>query len=278
MQTQLREILRFLKDPNIFLTKKSDIPPTKGLLYAIANKLGMYFIFIIALGVVSLAIKAGTGFNLFALFTDGRADVNDLRREYFMALIYAPVVEELLFRSVLGLTRLGFWLSVSFISMLVFPVLLRFVPDDPALYLLFLYLLCYVLLALVLSKILGRQTDTLIEKYLRPNFRWLVYASIVGFGFMHLSNFQQLTVWHIVLVPILTFPQLIGGVFMSFVRVNYGLSYAMALHALGNAYPVLMRLMSKNGYTHYLLLVMILVGYSIYKLWRYSKGPKIVGG
>ena len=74
MQTQLREILRFLKDPNIFLTKKSDIPPTKGLLYAIANKLGMYFIFIIALGVVSLAIKAGTGFNLFALFTDGRAD------------------------------------------------------------------------------------------------------------------------------------------------------------------------------------------------------------
>jgi uncharacterized protein len=278
MQTQLREIFSFLKDPNAFLPKKSDIPPGRGLLYAIANKLGMYFIFIIALGVVSLAIKAGTGFNLFALFTEGKTHADDFRREYFLVLIYAPVVEELLFRSVLGLTRLGFWLSVSFLSMLVFPVLLRFVPDDPAFYLLFPYLLCYALLALVLSKILGRQTDTLIEKYLRPNFKWLVYASIVGFGLMHISNFQQLTAWHIVLAPILTFPQLIGGVLMSFVRVNYGLGYAMALHALGNAYPILLGLMSKNGYTNYLLLVMILVGYSIYKLWKYTKKPRPVVG
>lgn len=276
MQTQLREIFSFLRNPEAFLTQKSRFPPGKGLLYALANTLMIYMIFIAVLIIVSLTIKAGTGFDLLALFTEGKIKVRDVERGYFFALVYAPVVEEILFRSYLRLTPVGIWLSVSFLSMLVFPVLLRFVPDDPALYLLFPYLLCYVLLALVLAKVLRRPTDIVIAKYLRPHYKWLVYASIFGFGFMHLSNYEELTTWHVALAPILVFTQLVGGVFMSFVRVNYGLVYAMILHALGNLYVVLIGLLAKD-HAYYNLPVIIIVSYSIYKLWKYSKEPRLGG-
>jgi|GEM_PF-1411544 hypothetical protein len=156
MQTQLREILYFLRNPSAFLTQKTSIPPGKGLFYALANKLGIYMIIMVALVVVSLLIKAGTGFYLLDLFTEEKIRSTDLRREYFMILVYAPMIEELLLRGYLGLTRLGVWHSVSFLFMLVFPVLLRFVPDNPPLYYLAPYLLCYFLLALAMSIVLGR--------------------------------------------------------------------------------------------------------------------------
>jgi|GEM_PF-1397420 hypothetical protein len=48
----------------------------------------------------------------------------------------------------------------------------------------------------------------------------------------------------------------------------------MVLHALGNWYPVLTGLISKSEYTYYLVPFIILVVYSIYKLWKHSKEPK----
>jgi len=64
-------------------------------------------------------------------------------------------------------------------------------------------------------------------------FPLVLYTSIFLFGLIHLFNFDDYgnALWF---APLLFLPQLITGVFLSFIRVRMGLSEAMLFHALFN--------------------------------------------
>lgn len=76
------------------------------------------------------------------------------------------------------------------------------------------------------------------------NFRWLFYASSITFGLVHLINCDQLTIWHWLLAPFITLPQLMAGFFNGYVRMNYGFWYGVAMHAMTNAIPAAMAAVS----------------------------------
>lgn len=61
-----------------------------------------------------------------------------------------------------------------------------------------------------------------------------LYTSIVGFGFIHIFNFEayENALW---MAPLLILPQLITGLFLGFVRVRMGFLYGVLFHALFNA-------------------------------------------
>ena len=68
------------------------------------------------------------------------------------------------------------------------------------------------------------------------------YLSIIGFGFIHIFNFEayENALW---MAPLLILPQLITGLFLGFVRVRMGFLYGVLFHALFNAIllgPILM--------------------------------------
>ena len=66
-------------------------------------------------------------------------------------------------------------------------------------------------------------------------FPFLVYASSVIFGFVHLTNYTNDGLWFYVFSPIIISYQLIGGLVTAFIRVKYNFFYGILYHALWNA-------------------------------------------
>ena len=65
-------------------------------------------------------------------------------------------------------------------------------------------------------------------------FPFLVYASSVIFGFVHLTNYTNDGFWFYVFSPIIIASQLIGGFIITFIRVKYNFFYGILYHALWN--------------------------------------------
>ncbi len=70
-------------------------------------------------------------------------------------------------------------------------------------------------------------------------FPFLVYASSVIFGFVHLTNYTNDGFWFYVFSPIIIASQLIGGFIITFIRVKYNFFYGILYHALWNALIIL---------------------------------------
>ena len=64
-------------------------------------------------------------------------------------------------------------------------------------------------------------------------FKYIFYLSICIFGFYHITNFE-ITTTTLVFSPLLVAPQLSVGIFLGFLRVRFGLVWAIALHAAYN--------------------------------------------
>ncbi|MBF1098226.1 MAG: CPBP family intramembrane metalloprotease [Riemerella sp.] len=66
-------------------------------------------------------------------------------------------------------------------------------------------------------------------------FPFLVYASSVIFGFVHLTNYTNDGFWFYIFSPIIIASQLIGGFIITFIRVKYNFFYGILYHSLWNA-------------------------------------------
>ena len=77
-------------------------------------------------------------------------------------------------------------------------------------------------------------------------FPFLVYASSVIFGFVHLTNYTNDGLWFYVFSPIIISYQLIGGLVIVFIRVKYNLFYGMLYHALWNTLMTFMVVFTDN--------------------------------
>ncbi|TMM57486.1 CPBP family intramembrane metalloprotease [Maribacter algarum] len=64
-------------------------------------------------------------------------------------------------------------------------------------------------------------------------FKYIFYVLTLIFGFIHISNFE-ITKTTLLLSPILVAPQISAGFFLGFIRVRFGLIWAMVLHSLYN--------------------------------------------
>ncbi|NHF60219.1 CPBP family intramembrane metalloprotease [Flavobacteriaceae bacterium TP-CH-4] len=64
-------------------------------------------------------------------------------------------------------------------------------------------------------------------------FGYVFYVLTLFFGFYHITNFE-ISTSVLLLSPLLVAPQLCVGLFLGVIRVKFGLSWAIALHALYN--------------------------------------------
>jgi membrane protease YdiL (CAAX protease family) len=65
-------------------------------------------------------------------------------------------------------------------------------------------------------------------------FPWVFYASTLVFGFYHITNFSM-SEEILFYSPLLVAPQLCIGLILGYLRVRFGLVWAIALHAAYNA-------------------------------------------
>jgi membrane protease YdiL (CAAX protease family) len=69
--------------------------------------------------------------------------------------------------------------------------------------------------------------------YKKQYFKFVFWLSCLGFGLVHISNFElsPTVMW---LTPLLILPQLVIGFFFAFIRVRLGVMWSIFLHAAYN--------------------------------------------
>ena len=170
-----------------------------------------------------------------------RIDVHNL--PWFLALIWAPIVEELLFRFGLRRPMQALWLVPALI--LVFLNGMQWWAGS------LLGVSVLILWWLGRWNVMPRVWAwPWLRAYCR-HFPWVMHASVLAFAALHLHNFQfeQMAWW---LMMVLVLPQWVTGQVLAWMRVERGIGAAMLLHALFNAGPlavVLVGLQFANGAT-----------------------------
>ncbi|MCZ2100486.1 MAG: CPBP family intramembrane metalloprotease [Chitinophagales bacterium] len=76
------------------------------------------------------------------------------------------------------------------------------------------------------SKIIKRTTWDL---------RTLVYLSIIIFGILHSTNYENDTLTFFLLIPLITLSQIIMGILLTFLRLKFNIFSSMILHMLWNS-------------------------------------------
>jgi len=88
-----------------------------------------------------------------------------------------------------------------------------------------------VILAPLLEELFFRGPMLFFKK--SPYFLYIFYFLSLAFGFYHITNFE-ITTTILLMSPLLVAPQLSVGVFLGFIRVRFGLVWAILLHACYN--------------------------------------------
>ena len=133
---------------------------------------------------------------------------------YFPLIYFLDKIEPLVYE-----TRIDYksntFLQVLVVTSILVPIVEEFI---------FRYLLRYNKL---FSIIINKDKWNII-------FKILVYTSIFIFGFVHSSNYENNSTLFYCILPILISTQLIGGVFLTFLRVRFNLLTSIVLHVSWN--------------------------------------------
>lgn len=92
-------------------------------------------------------------------------------------------------------------------------------------------LLGTVIAAPILEELIFRAPLRLFRK--KRRFSWFFYVFTLIFGFYHITNFEMRPTI-LLLSPVLVAPQLVAGIILGYVRIRFGLLWAIALHACYN--------------------------------------------
>jgi membrane protease YdiL (CAAX protease family) len=153
-------------------------------------------------------------------------------RALIMIVIVAPVIEEMMFRSLLKPSHIELILFV-----VIWPVffLLRFVPLDVhwVLKLAFTGVFLFTFVYIAQQLIPPERTLNLRNRLNRYEFLIWIVSSLV-FGFVHITNYVDHFTINLALF-LLILPRILAGFMIGWVKINNkNLPWAMALHAINN--------------------------------------------
>lgn len=166
---------------------------------------------------------------------------------FLLVVLLWPLMEELLFRA--GMRR--WWWNVSWLLWAFFFIVVKYLLHDyveslhiESQFILScigygLYLVC-VFCSFHLSKPFFPRISRIYAKFPMIIFRLLTFA----FGLVHLSNYNTSEWWYKLILLIV--PQIILWVMLWFVRMKWGLWFAIVLHMFHNAIQLIPLLIMKQ--------------------------------
>lgn len=225
---KLKELIKFFKYPDINISNNQRIK---------ANIKDMLALLILKV-FISLLLAA----LLMQLFDAEKIVMNKLHNEFSPGIILllggllAPLIEETAFR--LSLKFKPIYLSIS-ATLLFFYIISKFYFKTG-----YINLDNQFLLRIALSIIVGVMIYLVSKRFAKKlnafwelNFKWIYYVSIILFGFVHITNFEMNTK-NLMLIPILTLPQSVGGIFMGYIRIKYGFVFVCLFHVINNLFAL----------------------------------------
>lgn len=226
---EFRQFLKFVRRPNLRRVVQHSTPVSGWVadwlpgckfsrLFAWAGAL--WLINIVALGPLVLTVFEMSG-------ATHRISVHNL--PWFQALVWAPIIEEMLFR--FGLRR-------PVMALLVVPVLIYVFLNGFAWWASSLIVL--VMLLLIWSMRHAVMPTGQTWKWLRT-YLWafpvVMHGSVLAFAALHIHNYEFVDLpWWMMMVLVL--PQWVTGLALCWIRVQRGIGAAILVHALFNAGPL----------------------------------------
>jgi len=226
---EFRQFLHFVRRPSLKREVKHSTPvsgwvadwiPSCRWTRLLAWAGALWLINIVALGPLVLTVYEMSG-------ATHRISVHNL--PWFQALLWAPIVEEMLFR--FGLRR-------PQLALLVVPVLIYVFLNGFAWWA--SSLIVSVMLMLIWSMRNARMPSGSGWKWLRT-YRWafpvLMHGSVLAFAALHIHNYEfvDLPGW---MMAVLVLPQWVTGLALCWIRVQRGIGAAILVHAFFNAGPL----------------------------------------
>lgn len=150
---------------------------------------------------------------------------------WLTAIVWAPFIEEMLFRYGLRRPRQALWVCPA-----ILPPLLWGAQGWTIAWAVAVVLLACLPLRRGRLKRAGWQMDW--RRYYRWRFPWVFHLTALAFAGVHLNNFRlaDTAYW---MLPLLVLPQWSAGLVLGWMRVRRGIGAAMLLHGLFNAGPIL---------------------------------------
>ncbi len=196
---------------------------------------GLYILFFITIGILSVWIpelKAG-GYEDTTL---KELSQNNPFKLFILACIFAPIVEEMMFRTLIQPSHNHLILFIC--SWPVF-IGLRFLPRDIhwgvilAFAAVLLFVLFYILKHLI-TESMTQRLRAFLHKYVTLV---LIVVSLI-FGLVHINNYVDNFVINLALITLIV-PRIISGFLMGWIKIkNEGLIWSMGLHFMNNAFVV----------------------------------------
>lgn len=204
-------ILNYIQNPQIVEFKKPKMA-NLGFLYLIYYLICFVSLPLIALIANALEIKHVETSNLSSTFI-------------LIGVLLVPVYEEIIFRLCLIFNKRNYFITISVILAIV--VYLFFKHKD----------ISAIIFGLVLALflILYFFDFEKIKCFINKHFKYFFWFSVICFGLIHISNFNGDYLTLFVLFPLICFPQLIMGVILGFIRMQYGFFYSVFIHLMVNA-------------------------------------------
>ncbi len=148
---------------------------------------------------------------------------------FFLVVILAPVVEELIFRLILVPKRRNIAIFTFAFSFLIINKTYYLIEID---WLLLMSLAVSGLLSFLVFKLLKRKPE--IETVIGKRQKITTIVSVVLFGLLHIANIENLH-WELVLLyPVYALTQMISGYVCSVQRLKLGFIWGLLFHSMIN--------------------------------------------
>lgn len=154
---------------------------------------------------------------------------------YIITVLIAPIIEELAFRTLLVFSKLNLTVSAALLSYLLISL---FVGGGYLLNIATVYKVSGGLLtALLISAALNKDTIYIkVKSMWEDYYPFIFYTSAVGFAYLHLPNFGEIDLEKLLFSPIIVLPFFVYAIIFGFVRVRFGLKWAIILHIILNSF------------------------------------------
>lgn len=152
---------------------------------------------------------------------------------WFANLLIIPVLEEIAFRLSLKLSLLNLSLSASVISFMTAGYVLGVDIIDFNQKLLFQIAVAFIGFVTAYLFLRNKKIFENVNKVWRSNFKLIFYFFLFLFVIRHIDMYE-LNLVTILFLPLLLSPQLISGIFLSFVRMRFGFGYSLIFHVMIN--------------------------------------------
>jgi len=215
------KLLTFIKKPSLCI-EKSNISGN-----AFLKLLFLFYMILIPASAFIFIL------DIFEILPSNRIEDPDATLNSLAYIIFlAPLLEELVFRLPLRLTKTT--LSISLAVFFIVVIKLFFIQE----YNYIIYLLSIPLFIIINGLLSYKKNIYLkIKTFWEKHFLYVFYFFSMIFGLSHLFNYNEIHWWMILSSPLLTLPHIIMGFFLGFIRLNYGFLYSFLFHATINLIP-----------------------------------------